>query len=85
MFLKSAKQEYFAFNFARLKSMDYYGTTTKGNLYLRTNGEDVIVQTRNDRKGNIDSMATFVVIPLKNIEVDELNALEENFKKINNT
>ncbi|TKC05575.1 hypothetical protein FA048_17790 [Pedobacter polaris] len=81
----NGKQEYFAFNLARLKSMDYYGTTTKGELYLRTKNDDVIVQTRNDRAGDIDSMGTYMVIPLKNIEVSELNALAENFKKMNAT
>ena len=81
----NGKQEYFAFNLARLKSMDYYGTTTKGELYLRTKNDDVIVQTRNDRKGEIDSMGTYVVIPLKNIEVSELNALADNFKRMNAT
>lgn len=79
----NGKQEYFAFNFARLKSIDYYGTTSKGKLYLQTNGDDVIVQTRNDRKGDVDSMSRFVVIPLKNIDADELNALAENFKRMN--
>ncbi|RZL48299.1 MAG: hypothetical protein EOP00_09580 [Pedobacter sp.] len=79
----SGKEEYFAFNLARFKSMDYYGTTAKGELYLRTKNDDVIVQTRNDRAGNVDSMGTFMVIPIKNIEVSELNALAENFKKMN--
>ncbi|TKB96543.1 hypothetical protein [Pedobacter cryotolerans] len=79
----NGKQEYFAFNFARLKSIDYYGTNLKGKLYLHTNGDDVIVQTRNDRKGDVDSMSRFVVIPLKNIDADELNALAAHFKRMN--
>ena len=79
----NGKQEYFAFNFARLKSMDYYGSTLKGKLYLYTNGDDVIVQTRNDRKGDVDSMSRFVVIPLKNIEADELNVLAAHFARMN--
>ena len=79
----NGKQEYFAFNFSRLKSIDYYGNTLKGKLYLHTNGDDVIVQTRNDRKGDVDSMSRFVVIPLKNIDADELNALAEHFKGMN--
>ena len=81
----NGKEEYFAFNLSRFKAMDYYGTSTKGDLYLRTKNDDVIIQTRNDSKGEIDSMGTYVVIPLKNIDVAELNALAENFRKINQT
>lgn len=81
----NGKEEYFAFNLNKFKHMDFYGTTAKGNLYLRTKNDDVIVQTRNDRKGDVDSMATYLAIPLKNIEADELNALAENFKRINTT
>lgn len=79
----NGKQEYFAFNLSKLKAMDYYGTTNKGDLYLRTKNDDVIVQTRNDRSGDIDSMGTYLIIPLKNIDADQLNALSENFKKLN--
>jgi len=79
----NGKEEYFAFNLSKFKSMDYYGTTTKGDLYLRTKSDDVIVQTRNDRSGEIDSMGTYVVIPLKNIDVQQLNELADRFKLIN--
>ena len=78
----NGKQEYFAFNLSKLKDMDYYGTTNKGDLYLRTKNDDVIVQTRNDRNGDIDSMGTYLIIHLKNIDADQLNALSENFKKL---
>lgn len=80
----NGKVEYFSFNLSRFKTMDYYGTTERGELYLRTKNDDVIVQTRNDKKGEIDSMATYMVIPLKNIAADQLNALAENFKQANN-
>lgn len=79
----NGKEEYFAFNLSKFKAMDYYGTTTKGDLYLRTKNDDVIVQTRNDRSGEIDSMGTYVVIPLKNIDVQQLNELADRFKRIN--
>ncbi|MBB2147105.1 hypothetical protein GM921_16490 [Pedobacter sp. LMG 31464] len=81
----NGKEEFFAFNLSRFKAMDYYGTNTKGDLYLRTKNDDVIIQTRNDSQGEIDSMGTYLVIPLKNIDVAELNALAENFKRINQT
>jgi hypothetical protein len=79
----NGKQEYFAFNLSRFSSMDYYGTSLKGELYLRTKKDDVIVQTRNDRKGEIDSTSTYMVIPLKNIDIDDLNLLAAHFKQMN--
>ncbi len=79
----NGKQELFAFNLSSFKTMDYYGSSTKGKLYLRTKRDDVIVQTRNDKKGDIDSMGTYLVIPLKNIEITDLNALSESFQKFN--
>ena len=81
----SGKEEFFAFNLMRFKSMDYYGDTTSGELWLRTKHDDVIVQTRNDREGAIDSMATYVVIPLKNIDVEQLNDLADRLKKLTQT
>ena len=78
----NGKEEYYAFNLSRFKSMDYYGSTTKGDLYIRTKNDDVIVQIRNDRKGEIDSTSTYLVIPLKNIEIEQLNSLTENLGKI---
>lgn len=78
----NGKEEYFAFNLSRLKAIDYYGTQDKGDLFLRTNSDDVIVQTRNDKRGAIDSMGTYMVIPLKNIEPEALNALAEQLKKL---
>lgn len=79
----NGKQELFSFNLSSFKTMDYYGTGVKGELYLRTKGDDVIVQTRNDKKGDLDSMGTYIVIPLKNIDILELNALSESFHKFN--
>lgn len=82
-FFNNGKVEYFSFNLVKYKQLDYLGNTKKGMLYLRTNGEDVIVQTYNDsRGGDIDSMATFMAIPVKNIEAEELNDLSEKFQRM---
>lgn len=82
-FFNNGKIEYFSFNFLKYKDLDYAGTAQSGNLILRTKGDDVIVQTYNDTKGNdIDSMATFMAIPLKNIEPEELNQLMEKFRQM---
>ena len=81
----TGKEEFFAFNFLRFKSMDYYGNTTSGELWLHTKNDDVIVQTRNDREGAVDSMSTYVIIPLKNIEVEQLNELADRLRRLTQT
>jgi hypothetical protein len=81
-YFNNGKIEYFAFKLAKFKDLDYYGTTSSGQLFLRTKSDDVIVQTYNDKKGDVDSMATCIVIPLKNIEAEELNLIKANFEKI---
>ena len=78
----NGKEEFFAFNLTRFKSLDYYGNSENGELWLRTKSDDVIVQTRNDKSGDIDSMATYVMIPLKNIDVDQLNELASRLRKL---
>lgn len=79
----NGKTEFFSFNLSRFKNMDYYGTTKRGELHLYTNNDDVIVQTHNDRKGDVDSMATRMIIPLKEINQDVLNTLAAQFKQVN--
>ncbi|MES2418393.1 MAG: hypothetical protein V4541_09405 [Bacteroidota bacterium] len=81
----TGKTEFFAFNLSRFRSMDYYGASSNGTLYLRTKNDDVIVQTRNDRKGDIDSMRNYIVVPLKGIDVADLNILLAQFKQLNLT
>ena len=81
----NSKTEFFSFNFSRFKSMEYYGTDKRGELHLLTNNDDVIVQTHNDRKGDIDSMAREMVIPLKEIDQYVLNKLADQFKQVNTT
>ncbi|MBC7615363.1 MAG: hypothetical protein H7202_04795 [Pedobacter sp.] len=78
----SGKTELFSFNLLRFKGMEYYGTTERGELHLYTKNDDVIVQTHNDRKGDVDSMATQMIIPLKQIDADQLNLLASSFKQV---
>lgn len=83
-YFKTGKVEYFSFNLAKFKDLDYYGTDKNGLLVLRTKGEDVIVQTYNDKKGgDIDSMAAYMSIPLKNIEPQDLTELSVRLIKMN--
>ncbi|TKC07141.1 hypothetical protein [Pedobacter frigoris] len=83
-YFSSGKVEYFSFNLKKFKDIDYLGSDKQGRLYLHTKGEDVIVQTYNDRKnGDIDSMAAYMVIPLKNMEPQDLIAISERLVKTN--
>jgi hypothetical protein len=78
----NGKEEFFSFNLSRFKAMNYYGDTNSGQLWLHTKNDDVIVQTRKDKDGDIDSMATYLIIPLKNIDEDRLNALADRFRQV---
>jgi hypothetical protein len=71
----SGKQEYFSFNLHRFSDMSYLGTTSAGMLQFKTIADDIIVQTYNDRKGNVDSMATVLNIPVRNMEPERLDSL----------
>ncbi|RZK50416.1 MAG: hypothetical protein EOO99_01885 [Pedobacter sp.] len=78
----NGKTEFFSFHFARLAKVDYYGTEEKGDLIFYTKQDDIIVQTHNDKKGNVDSMATSLTIPLKSIQAEQLTQLTDNIKLI---
>ncbi|MBC7565548.1 MAG: hypothetical protein H7223_01115 [Pedobacter sp.] len=82
-FYTSGKVEYFSFNLTKFAAIDYYGTDKAGDLLLRTLGDDVIVQTYNDRQGDVDSMASYMAIPLKNVEAEQLSELAERLVKMN--
>jgi hypothetical protein len=73
---QNGKQEYFSLQLHRLNDMDYLGTTYGGTLRLKAVADDIIVQTYNDRKGDIDSMATQLDIPVKNIQPERLDSLQ---------
>jgi hypothetical protein len=73
---QNGKQEYFSFHLQRLQDMDYLGTVNTGTLQLTAKGDDIIVQTYNDKKGNVDSMATVLSIPVKNMEPERLDSLQ---------
>jgi hypothetical protein len=72
-------QEYYSFNLHQFNDMDYLGNTTSGTLALKTKADDIIVQTYNDRHGDIDSMTTVLNIPVKNMEPERLDSLRQAF------
>lgn len=78
----NGKEEFFSFNLSKFSAMDYYGNTTSGELWLRTKNDDVIVQTRNDKQGEVDSMSTYMIVPLKGIDEEKLNELAGHFRQL---
>jgi len=82
-YFSNGKTEYFSFNLLKFKTMDYLGSVSSGKMYLRTLSDDVIVQTYNDKKGDVDSMASCLIIPLKNVEAEDLNDFNNKFLKMN--
>jgi hypothetical protein len=72
---QNGRQEYYSFNLRRFKDMDYLGTTIRGTIRFRTLADDVIVQTYNDPKGNVDSMTTTLKIPVRNMDAERLDSL----------
>ena len=72
-------QEYYSFNLRQFNDIDYMGDINKGVLELKTMADDIIVQTYNDRRGDIDSMTTVLPIPVKNMEPDRLDSLRQAF------
>ncbi|MDB5021623.1 MAG: hypothetical protein JWQ28_2750 [Pedobacter sp.] len=78
-YFENGKIEYFSFNLIKFKDLDYLGTVRAGKLLLHTMSDDVIVQTYNDKKGDLDSMASSLTIPLKNIEPEDLADFSKSF------
>ena len=73
---QNGKQEYFSLQLHRLSDMNYLGTTDEGTQQFKTIADDIIVQTYNDRNGDIDSMATQLNIPVKNMQPQRLDSLQ---------
>jgi len=72
------KQEYFSFNLQKLDNVDYApGNTAIDTLELKTQADDIIVQTYEDPKGNIDSMTTALNIPVKKLPAQRLDSLRQ--------
>jgi len=78
----NGKQEYFSFSFSEFEEMNYLGTTQSGTLILKTQPESIIVQTFRDSRGNIDTMATTLKLPLQQLEAADLNTLQDCFLRI---
>jgi len=73
---ENGKEEYYSFQLHRLNDMKFTGSADAGTLHFETIADDIIVQTYNDRKGDIDSMATQLDIPVKNMPAERLDSLQ---------
>ena len=74
------KQEYYSLHLNRLDSVNYLGTSDGGQLRFKAIADDIIVQTYDDPKGNIDSMATVLDIPVKSMSPERVDSLNEAIK-----
>ena len=81
-YYKSGKTEYFSFKLSKFKEMNHLGDASAGKLLLQTKGDDIIVQTYKDKGGDVDSMTTQLMIPLKNVEAEDLNLIRDNLERI---
>ena len=71
----NGKQEYFSFNLSRLSDFNYLGSEEAGEIVLKTKSDDIIVQTYNDPKGNVDSMSSCLKINTIHVKPESLDSL----------
>jgi hypothetical protein len=71
------RQAYFSFNIHRFQDLSYVGDHTKGIVQIKTQSDDIIVQTYNDPKGNVDSMSTVLQIPVRNVSAAQIDSLKK--------
>ena len=68
-------QEYFSLHLRMFNDLDYLGNVSHGVLWLKADKDDIIVQTYEDPRGNVDSMANVLPIPVKNMQPERLDSL----------
>ena len=69
------KSEFYSVKANELQDISYLGNENAGWLLLKFTNEAVIYQTYNDKSGNTDEMRSEIKIPLKHINVNEINSL----------
>lgn len=75
---QQGKQEYFSFHLQQFAGFTYLpGTANTNTLQLQTIADDIIVQTYQDPKGDVDSMTTTLNIPVKKTTAARLDSLKE--------
>lgn len=74
------KQLYYSLDLKQLDTINYQETPSGSQLKFKTLQDDIIVQTYDDPKGNIDSMSTELSIPVKGISPERLDSLNDAIK-----
>jgi hypothetical protein len=74
------KQLYYSLDLKQLDTINYQETAAGSQLKFKTLHDDIIVQTYDDPKGNIDSMSTELSIPVKEISPERLDSLNDAIK-----
>ncbi len=70
----NGKQEYYSFHLHKFKDIAYNGTSATGMLRLLTDTDNIIVQTYNDPKGNVDSMSSYLNLNVHNVMPEQLDS-----------
>ena len=70
------KQEYFSLQLHAFNDLGFTGSTEHGMLTVKAENDDIIVQTYEDPKGNVDSMAMSLNLPVKNMQPEKLDSLK---------
>lgn len=71
------RQAYFSFNIHRFQDLSFAGDQNRGIVQIKTQSDDIIVQTYNDPKGNVDSMSTTLKIPVRNVSAEQIDSLKK--------
>ena len=75
---QQGKQEYYSFNLKHFLDMSYIvGTAQTDTLQVKTQADDIIVQTYNDPAGDMDSMATTLNLPVKKTTGARIDSLRQ--------
>jgi hypothetical protein len=83
---QQGKQEYYSFNVKRFNDLNYLrGTAGTDTLKIQTQADDIIYQTYEDPKGDIDSMATSWSIPVKKMTPARVDSLKQALIFLKNT
>jgi hypothetical protein len=74
-------QEYYSFHIKRLNGLNYIpGTEAADTLQVRTQTDDIIIQTFGDPTGDLDSMAATLNIPVNKLAPGRLDSLKEGLR-----
>ena len=78
----NGKQEYYSFKLDKFKDIDYLGTVNGGTLQLQTDKDDIISQTYNDPKGDVDDMVSSLHLPVKTTSPERLDSLRSTLLQL---